>query len=211
MPRDLNKIYLYHITDVENLRSILQAGCLHSDAALIAAKGGPQVVIGYDHIKQRRLTQTRVDCCGGRFVGEFVPFYFCARSPMLYTLNQGNVAGGPAGCQESIVHLRTTVAAAIAVGNEWAFSDASAAAGYPDFFDDVRALDKLDWEAINAKYWSGRATAKAAEFLVHGSFPLSAFTYVGCHNPEIVTKVSKLVGGNTNPPTMEVRRDWYYL
>jgi len=211
MPRDLNTTYLYHITDVDNLQSILQAGCLRSDAALIAAKGGPQVAIGYDHIKLRRLTQTRVDCCGDKFVGAFVPFYFCPRSPMLYTLNQGNVPDRPAGCQTTIVHLRTTVADAIAAGNEWAFSDASAAAGYPDFFADTRALHKLDWDAINARYWSGRATAKAAEFLVHDNFPLSAFTYVGCHNQDIVTKVSKLLGGATSPPAMEVRRDWYYL
>lgn len=58
------------------------------------------------------MTQTRVDCCGGRFVGEFVPFYFCPRSPMLFTVNRGNT-GRPLGCQRAIVHLVSTLAAGI--------------------------------------------------------------------------------------------------
>ena len=45
-------------------------------------------VIGYTHIKERRMKQIRVACCGGRFVGEFVPFYYCPRSPMLFTTNK---------------------------------------------------------------------------------------------------------------------------
>jgi ssDNA thymidine ADP-ribosyltransferase, DarT len=89
MPRTPANTCIYHITDVANLPRILQSGGLYSDAAL-AAVGGPAQQIGYGHIKQRRMTQYRVDCCGNRFVGEFVPFYFCPRSVMLYTINQGN-------------------------------------------------------------------------------------------------------------------------
>lgn len=75
---------IYHITDVENLPGILAASGLRSDAVM--AEKNP-TVIGYGHIKERRLKQNQVACCGGRFVGEFVPFHFCPRSPMLYTTN----------------------------------------------------------------------------------------------------------------------------
>jgi ssDNA thymidine ADP-ribosyltransferase, DarT len=52
---------IYHITDVENLPGILAGGGLRSDAAM--AQHNP-AVIGYGHIKQRRMTEIRVACCG---------------------------------------------------------------------------------------------------------------------------------------------------
>ena len=72
-------ICIYHITDVANLTCILADGGLHSDAVMV--KRNPEI-IGYDHIKKRRLKEIPVPCCEWRRVGEFVPFYFCPRSPM---------------------------------------------------------------------------------------------------------------------------------
>jgi len=103
------QILIYHITDAENLPNILSDNGLQSDAVM--ARRNP-TVIGYNHIKQRRLTQIRVPCCNDRFVGEFVPFYFCPRSPMLFTINRGNT-GRPPGCQDTIVHLVSNVGAAV--------------------------------------------------------------------------------------------------
>ena len=106
------QVLIYHITDVENLPTILIEGGLHSDAIMAQRNS---TVIGYAHIKQRRLTEIRVPCCNNRFVGEFVPFYFCPRSPMLYAINQGNT-GRPAGCQDTIVHLVSNVGTAVGLG-----------------------------------------------------------------------------------------------
>ena len=80
MPLPPEQRLIYHITDIDNLPSILAHGGLFSDAVM---SGRDPTVIGYDHIKRRRVTQIRVPCCGNRFVGEFVPFYLCPRSPML--------------------------------------------------------------------------------------------------------------------------------
>lgn len=87
------QILIYHITDLENLPGILNDGGLYSDAVIVQKDA---TVIGYNHIKARRLTQITVPCSNNRFVGEFVPFYFCPRSPMLFTINQGNT-GRPRG------------------------------------------------------------------------------------------------------------------
>lgn len=114
MPLDLAKTYSYHIMDVANLAAIIQSGGLLSNVALANA-AGPAVSIGHAHIKQRRMKQYIVPCVGNRFVGKFVPFYFCPRSPMLYTINRGNVPGRPAGCQRTILHLVSTVQAALNV------------------------------------------------------------------------------------------------
>lgn len=137
---DPAKTYLYHITDIANLPSIVSGGRLLSDVLLGAAA---HTVIGYGHIKLRRMTELRVPCCGNRFVGEFVPFYYCPRSPMLYTVNKGNT-GKPAGCQRDIVHLVTTVSRAADLGVPWAISDGNAGAWGTTYRCELAALDDLD-------------------------------------------------------------------
>ena len=166
MPRDLTKTYLYHITDISNLPSILTNGGLLSDCALADVA---HQVIGYPNIKQRRMTQYRVPCCENRYVGEFVPFYFCPRSPMLYTVNRGNT-GRPPGCQTSVVHLVTNVAMAVNQGRPIAISDGNAGAGYATFRNDLAALDDP-----------------------------SAIVFVGCHNATVASHVAKLLPQHGSP------------
>ncbi len=208
MPHDPAATRLYHITDVSNLPGILAAGGLRSDVGMAAAA---HKAIGYSHIKQRRMTELMVPCCAGRFVGEFVPFYFCPRSPMLYTINLGNT-GRPAGCQSSIVHLVSTVAAAIAVGSGWAFCNGNAGARYSDFFADLDSLDTLDWEIIGSNDWGGdnRRNKKASEFLVADFFPWKAINTIGCHNNQTAGHVSELLEGLPDSPNVAVKNDWYY-
>lgn len=210
MPRDLAKTLIYHITDIENLPSILSDGGLVSDMTLARRRGGPSVVIGHDHIKRRRMTQTRIPHADNRFVGDFVPFYYCPRSPMLFTVNMGNT-GRDQGCQRSIVHLVSSVAEAIALAQPWAISDVNAGSGYPQFFDDVGALDAaLDWTAIRATFWSDCATKKAAEFLVQDCFPWTSILAIGCHNDAAAGRVDKLLASAPHKPRVLVRKDWYY-
>ncbi|WP_295539223.1 DUF4433 domain-containing protein [uncultured Pseudacidovorax sp.] len=210
MPHTPEGTYIYHITDVANLKAIIGGGGLLSDAALIARAGAPVVGIGHSHIKQRRLTQVRIPEAGNRFVGEFVPFYYCPRSPMLYTVNQGNT-GRPQGCQTEIVHLVSTVAVGIGLGRQWAISDVNAGSAYPNFFNDVRALDTaLDWNAIQSKYWSSCATAKAAEFLVADSFPWTGIIGIGCHSQAVADHVTQLIGHAQHRPPVKPTPTWYY-
>ena len=142
---------LFHITDVINLSAILASAGLRSDVAMA---GVVHEKIGYAHIKERRMTQYRVSCCGNRFVGEFVPFYYCPRSPRLYTINQGNAAK-PAGCQTDILHLVSSVGRAIAAGSPWAIADGNAGAGYTSFDNTLDALSNLDWDIIQSNNWGG--------------------------------------------------------
>lgn len=80
---------IYHITHVDNLPSIATATGLVSDARRIASELSCSLV-GMSTIKQRRLERIEVDCHPGTKVGEYVPFYFCPRSIMLYILRMGN-------------------------------------------------------------------------------------------------------------------------
>lgn len=210
MPRDLAKTPLFHITDVENVSGIVTGGGLLSDSRL-AAQGGPKVGIGYDHIKKRRMTETRIECAGDRFVGEFVPFYFCPRSVMLFVVNKG-VTGRQPGCQKTILHLVTSVADAMNTGSDWAYSDGNAGAAYPSFCDNIHELDeKLNWKAINERAnWSPVRTEKQAEFLVADTYPWNSIRAVGCYDDAIAERVTDLLKNSQHCPKIVVKREWYY-
>ena len=199
---------IYHITDVDNLPGILAGGGLRSDAAMAQHNSE---VIGYEHIKQRRMTAIRVDCCGGRFVGEFVPFYFCPRSPMLYTVNLGNTGRAP-GCQNSIVHLVATLAAGINQNRPWAISDGNAGAFHTAFSTELNALDGLDWAAIRATQWQGLTHKKSAEFLIADLFDWSGLQSIACYNEETAQKVRALLTPDTllHKPVVKIESNWYY-
>jgi hypothetical protein len=80
---------IYHITHVDNLESIARRGEIWSDGLCRNNNLGNKQV-GMSAIKARRLFELEVDCHPGTKVGEYVPFYFCPRSIMLYLLYRGN-------------------------------------------------------------------------------------------------------------------------
>ena len=196
---------IYHITDVANLKAIVADGGLHSDATM---QTRDYEGIGYSNIKKRRLEEIRVPCCGNRFVGEFVPFYYCPRSPMLYTINKGNT-GRPVGCQTTIVHLVSRVGFAVDLGRQWAVSDGNAGAYHTSFFGELDAVRSLDWNAINADSWGGRQHQKHAEFLVESFFPFKGFTEIGCYDANAAAQVATILG-TAYKPLVSVKRKWYY-
>ena len=85
MPQPPAQPKIYHVVHVDRLASIVHDGCLWSDSVIIDHQH-PGTTIGMGSIKQRRLALP-VDCHPGTFVGEFVPFYFCPRSIMLYVIH----------------------------------------------------------------------------------------------------------------------------
>jgi hypothetical protein len=206
MAQQVAQTSIYHISDIENLPDILNDGGLHSDAVM--AQRNP-TVIGYSHIKKRRLSEIRVPCCKNRFVGEFVPFYFCPRSPMLLTINKGNT-GRPTGCQRTIIHLVSNVAAAIGLRKGWAISDGNAGAFHTSFYCQLTALNGLDWAAIRARDWRDRRHEKQAEFLVEDFFPWDCIQKIGSHNSAVAQQVRGLIQGQHHRPSVDVEPSWYY-
>lgn len=109
MIKPLDSIYIYHITHIDNLDSIIASGGLFAQESLASVLR--PIPIGMADVKRRRATRP-VECYRGTFVADYVPFYFCPRSVMLYILYKGNHAGiDYRGGQEPIIHLRATVIA----------------------------------------------------------------------------------------------------
>jgi hypothetical protein len=170
------------------------------------------VNIGHRNIKERRLRR-KVPLGPGGVLADYVPFYFAPRSPMLYTINRGNVEGYTRG-QTPIVHLVSTTEAVDAAGLSWVFTEGHAVMDYTDFFDDFANLNKIDWPLMNSRYWNDtdadgdRCRRRQAEFLVHGFFPWELFSEIGVCNAAIETEVRGIVNGKT--PPVNVKQGWYY-
>ena len=134
---------IFHITHVRNLASIVADGELRSDAVMIRG-GGPKASIGMSKIKERRLSLD-VTCHLGDKVGEYVPFYFCPRSTMLYVIYRQNHPDlAYKDGQGPVVHLEAdlheVVEWADGVNRRWAFSLSNAGAFYTTFCSDLSDL-----------------------------------------------------------------------
>jgi ssDNA thymidine ADP-ribosyltransferase DarT-like protein len=205
---------IYHITHVDNLARILADGGLHSDRT-IAEAGGPSVTIGMSTIKQRRLTLP-VKCYEGDFVGDYVPFYFCPRSVMLYLIYRGNhpeltYHGG----QGPIVHLEADLEEVVAWANaehrRWAFALSNAGAYYTEFRSTLTDLKDINWAAVQAVDWqaSDIKEGKQAEFLIHEWFPITLVRRVGVASSPIKERVLQAFKGAV-APSIVIKPDWYY-
>ena len=205
---------IIHITHVDNLPAILTDGCLWSDAEILQ-RSNTRTIIGFDKIKKRRLEELVVKCHPQTFVGEYVPFYFCPRSPMLYVIHRRNPELSYTGGQDRIVHLVSRVGMAIkSSGNgPWAFSDSNAGARYARFSNDLAEFDEfVDKDAIQATNWSDPAVKerKMAEFLVFRSFPWAAVVGIGVIGDKIRQEVEEHLSTHEHRPKVLVKRDWYY-
>jgi hypothetical protein len=206
---------IYHIVHIDRLPSVVADGCLWSDAVMVQ-RNGAGTVIGMNAIKQRRLGLP-VSCHAGDCVGDFVPFYFCPRSIMLYVIHRANHPDlAYRGGQEPIIHLEAdlnrVVAWANANGRKWAFSLSNAGAFYTQFRSHVGQLDEVNWPAIAANDFR-RADVnegKQAEFLLHHSFPWELIERAGVLSQGMAQQVANAMQGVAHRPRLEIRTDWYF-
>ena len=181
---------IYHITHVGNLPGIIAEGGIHCDRV---AQTKQHSRIGHQHIKIRRLAR-RVPLAPHGTLGDYVPFYFAPRSPMLYAIAGGFVEGHDEG-QESVIYLVSSAEAVDTAGLQWVFTEGHAEIAYTDFFDDLRHLSKVDWDLMKAKYWRDtdedpdRKRRRQAEFLVHQLFPWNIVECIGVYNAKITSSV----------------------
>jgi hypothetical protein len=206
---------IYHITHVDNLRSIVAGGGLVSDAVMVA-RGGPAAGIGMQTIKTRRLGLP-VTCHPGDKVGDFVPFFFCPRSVMLYVIHCANhpdltYRGG----QGPIVHLEADLNAVVTwadqLSRHWAFSLSNAGAYYAEFRNTLGDLRDIDWGAVASQDFRSAPVkeGKQAEFLVHGTFPWDLIGRIGVSNPAMASRARMAIQGAAHQPTIAIQSDWYF-
>lgn len=206
---------IYHITHVTNLASILQRGGILCDRSCNAGNVQTQQ-IGYAHIKQRRMARV-VPLPPQGTLGDYVPFYFAPRSPMLYTIERRNTPGYQEG-QRRIIHLVSSIETVQAARPPvtWLFTDGHADMQYSNFFSSVDDLDKVDWPLMTARFWNDtsadgdRKRRRQAEFLVHQFFPWNLVETVGVIDQNLADEAEQVLQTAAHHPEVRIERAWYY-
>jgi hypothetical protein len=217
---------LFHITAIANLPAICAAG------GLLSKNGGAVAGINYQNIAYAGAQGARagrpVPNPPGGSIHDYVPFYFAPRSPMLFTINRGNVAGCP-WRQGDIIHFETTVQQIVALGRPFVFYDRNATLQYSRAYTALADLDTaVAWDLILeaprldgfCKYWKDSASnpryadrmeRRQAEFLVGTSVPLTHITRLGVIDATRKAQVEGILRNAGIQLQVVVMQDWYFL
>jgi len=206
-----NPLFIYHMTNIDNLPSIAQTGFLLSHNLLNANKLA-HTNIAYEQAQNRRH-RTLVPCYPFGTLHDYIPFYFAPRSPMLYTINKGNVTGYSGG-QKDIVYLVSTLASICEAKGNYVFTD-----GHPlsapscRFFNSLIQLGEVDWNVMRARYWNTPPIVKykrQAEFLIHNLLSFNVITQIVVCNQESKHKVKQILRANGQLQSVTAFSDWYF-
>lgn len=203
-----------HFTHFRNLPGILAAGCLRADNQ-VDRRSALAVEAADLEIKSSRRT-IRIGLAPFGCVADYVPFYFAPRSPMLYKLAKGSVPTYTGG-QDPLIYLVSTVGAITGAGLRWLFSDGNCAANVTQICDDLELLDSVvDWQVMKTRIWKNtaedpdRMRRRMAEFLVHGSVPLSCMAGIAVRTKGMKEQVESLLAASRVRLPVRVRSGWYF-
>lgn len=190
---ELSQIHLYRMTHIKNIPHVIQYGITHKNSQ----NANPDYInIGDTRLIEKRAAKQVNISNGNRFqsigtivLGDFIPFYFGVRMPMLYVMQHGGNYVERATPPEDIVYLVCKLSDIIQ-SHTYFFSDGHATDNLSLFYDSSKIADIsgiIDWVAIKSHYWGGEdnnlmRTKKQAEFLIAGDIPVSLLTGIVCYN-----------------------------
>jgi len=168
IPRGYRGRYFYHFTHIDNIKSIIE------NNGLLSTNIKNQYNIGHHNIAsmsiQNRRSEMSVPVGPGGVVHDYVPFYFATINPMLLGLLNRKVVDQPYICFIAVSIEKL-------LDKKVVFTNASANANYlPDFYDNPKDLNKLEWRLIDSKRWGEKSEEerhlRMAEVLVYEKVPL---------------------------------------
>ncbi|CAA7197192.1 type II toxin-antitoxin system toxin DNA ADP-ribosyl transferase DarT [Chryseobacterium potabilaquae] len=196
---------VYRMTHIENISHILKYGITHKNSL----NSNPHFVnIGdLSLIDNREHKEVTVD--NGDFLnfttksiklGEYIPFYFGVKMPMLYIMQMGGNFVEKATKPEDIIYLVCSIDKIINKKLDFYFSDGHATNNYTSFYekDQIYKMDEIvDWSSIKAPYWGGDENLnikrkKQAEFLVSIDLSPDLIIGFGCYNENAKKRLIEL-------------------
>lgn len=206
---------LYRIIHIDNLETCLLRGGLF--APNHTPDDGLRSRLIHNAEIQDVRRQRRILRGPGGVIHDYVSFYFGFLSPMLLQLHTGRVTGYTEG-QRPIIYLVTTVQAVVDSGAAFVFSDGHGIAAYTEWFDSLSHLDRVDWDVVKQRYWTGsiddpdRQRRKQAEFLVHRSCDWPLIHEIGVIDATMKAQVKNILAqfDDKMQRPVEVQRNWYY-
>lgn len=180
---------------MENIPHVLQHGITHKNSI----NANPNFISIGDRslIDTRSSKEVRVDYSSSSnsdpamiVLGDFIPFYFGLKMPMLYVVQNGGNFVEKATSPEKIIYLVYSLKKIIDSDWDFYFSDGHATDNFTSFYGRNRVLDLpniIDWNAVKASYWGGVENLnvkrkKQAEFLISQDLPVEGIIGFGCYN-----------------------------
>jgi len=205
---DLSKLYLYRMTHIENIPHILRYGITHSSSQ----NSNP----GFVPIGDVSLISTRSNFTlnNGRILGDYIPFYFTYRTPMLYVIQNGFNMVAPTPAQD-IIYIVCSVSKILELGHQFVFTDGHAVDSFSSQYSnaDIHDIDNiLDKKALAAKYWKTETDLdlkrrKEAEFLVLGDIAPTGILGYCVFNAEAL---SRMLTFGIEESKIIIRPDYYF-
>lgn len=180
------------MTHIANVPYIIEHGITHSSSS----NANPEYIpIGNPSIISRRGNEPKCTVDGKDFkTGDYIPFYFYARMPMLYNIQHGY--GVSKVDADDIVYLIVPIEYITSNPSiEYIFSDAHATCKIAKFYgpEHIANIDNLlDIDCIQSKNWAEDYVIrekKQAEFLVKGDLPVESIVKICCHSEEVRQKL----------------------
>ena len=169
---DLNKVYIFRMTHVDNIEHIIENGLTHKNSL----KSNPD----YTPIGDSSLINTRDNLIipNGSKLGEYIPFYFGFRTPMLYVVQNGYNGVKPTS-PNNIIYCVSSVQKILDNNLNFFFTDGHATDNFSSFYSrtEIDNIEQLvDFEATNAKFWKKQddldfKRRKEADFLIKEDLP----------------------------------------
>lgn len=172
--------YLYHITHIDNLKSIIDNGLLAHNNKYVKRK------IDNEDVNEHR---SRKEPLYGKSIHNYVPLYFNPKNPMLYVNKE---------LQKNIVILEftnTLMLNNMITENISIFTDGNASVKSTNFYNNLNDLEKLDWDCIYSKKWTNYNDGKRkvmAEVLVENYISSDYIENIYCYDKESKEKINSL-------------------
>ena len=130
-------------------------------------------------------------------LGDYVPFYLGAHSPMLYQIINGyGVKWVP---QNEIIYFITNAQKIAQQGLKFVFTNGHAKKNITKFYNNLNDLEAVDWDVVSLKKWNNtqddmdRMRRKQAEFLIHTHVPINLIDQIVVYNQEKFNFVDSLL------------------
>ncbi len=193
---DLAEIKVYRMTHIDNIEHILRHGITHRNSPNhnpnYIAIGDISLISTRDakHISVDNGDFLDLDASSTITLGDFIPFYFGVKMPMLYVIQNGGNFVLKSTPASKIVYMVCSITRIIQHHEDYYFSDGHATDNLTSFYDKSKITDLaeiIDWNAVRASYWGGQDNLnikrkKQAEFLVSGDVASEHIIGFGCYN-----------------------------
>jgi len=214
---ELEKIHIYRMTHIKNITHILKYGITHKNSL----NANPDYIpIGDVSLIDTRATKSvnisngkRSESYGTIILGDFIPFYFGVRMPMLYVIQHGGNYVEKATQPQDIVYVVCKMSDLILSGVGFYFSDGHATDNLSLFYDSSKVEELpviIDENAIKAKFWNDNLDIKRkkqAEFFVANDISANLLAGFVCYD-EIAKQ--RLIDMNIDAEKIKVYPQAYY-